>query len=55
MLIVPINLGNQHWVCGAINFKRKRIEYHDSLGGYKPEVFTVSRLSNQCIVRACSD
>lgn len=41
-MIVPMNLGNQHWVCAAINFRRKRIEYYDSLGGHNPSVFGVS-------------
>ncbi|ORX59347.1 cysteine proteinase [Piromyces finnis] len=31
-VIVPIHLGN-HWCCSAINFKKKRFEYYDSLHG----------------------
>jgi len=46
VLVVPINLGNSHWVCGAINFKQKRIEYFDSLGGHNPSVFPVSPLEH---------
>jgi len=31
-IIIPIHLGN-HWCCAVINFKKKRFEYYDSLGG----------------------
>jgi sentrin-specific protease 1 len=31
-VIIPIHLG-YHWVCSAINFKKKRFEYYDSLHG----------------------
>eukprot|EP00042_Codosiga_hollandica_P044193 m.431161 g.431161 ORF g.431161 m.431161 type:complete len:560 (-) comp56734_c0_seq12:57-1736(-) len=31
LLIVPVHLGN-HWTCGCVNFKEKRILYFDSLG-----------------------
>ncbi|WVN85972.1 uncharacterized protein L203_101130 [Cryptococcus depauperatus CBS 7841] len=34
ILFFPINLGNLHWTCLAINFPRKRIEYYDSMGDY---------------------
>ena len=30
-LIIPVNLDNQHWTVGFINFIKKRIEYYDSL------------------------
>lgn len=30
-LLVPINLGNVHWVCAVVDLKRKRIEYYDSM------------------------
>lgn len=33
MVIFPLNLGNMHWVCAAINLRQKRFEYFDSLGG----------------------
>jgi len=31
-IIIPIHLG-YHWCCSAINFKKKRFEYYDSLHG----------------------
>lgn len=40
-IIVPINLGNQHWVCAAINIKEKRFEYYDSLGNANNKVYAV--------------
>lgn len=33
IILVPCNLGNSHWTCAAINFRRGRIEYYDSMGG----------------------
>jgi sentrin-specific protease 1 len=45
IIIFPINVGNMHWVCGAINFKDKRIEYYDSLASEPDEaVFEVNTL-----------
>lgn len=41
VVIVPINLGNSHWVCSAINIARKRFEYYDSLGSRNPLVYKV--------------
>ena len=32
IIIMPINLGNAHWVCAAINISKKRFEYYDSMG-----------------------
>jgi len=32
IIILPVNLGNAHWVCAAINLKKKRFEYYDSMG-----------------------
>jgi sentrin-specific protease 1 len=32
MVLIPINVGNMHWVAAVINFKQKRIEYFDSMG-----------------------
>ncbi|KAK0549240.1 hypothetical protein OC846_003396 [Tilletia horrida] len=31
IVLMPINCDNEHWTCGAINFRKKRIEYYDSL------------------------
>ena len=31
-VIIPVHLGN-HWCMAIINFKDKRLEYYDSLGG----------------------
>ncbi|KAK4052041.1 hypothetical protein OIV83_002335 [Microbotryomycetes sp. JL201] len=39
IVIVPINHGNAHWVCSAINIRDKRIEYYDSLNGSNPAVY----------------
>jgi len=36
-VITPINVGNSHWCLSVINFKEKRIEYYDSLGGTNPK------------------
>lgn len=33
MMLVPINQGNVHWTLGVINFRDKRVEYYDSMGG----------------------
>jgi sentrin-specific protease 1 len=33
LLIVPINQGNSHWVCGAVDFRSKQTIVYDSLGG----------------------
>jgi len=32
-VIIPIHVGNNHWCLCCINFKEKRFEYYDSLGG----------------------
>lgn len=32
IVIMPVNLGNMHWVCAAINLKAKRFEYYDAMG-----------------------
>ncbi|GAA5850758.1 hypothetical protein JCM8547_009081 [Rhodosporidiobolus lusitaniae] len=39
IIIIPINLGNNHWVCAAVNIALKRIEYYDSLGQARPGVY----------------
>ncbi|CAO1616047.1 unnamed protein product [Sympodiomycopsis kandeliae] len=33
LILIPCNLGNSHWTCAAINFRRKRFEYYDSMAG----------------------
>lgn len=40
-IIIPINLGNSHWVCSAINIREKRFEYYDSLGHQNSGVYKV--------------
>ncbi|GMK58192.1 hypothetical protein CspeluHIS016_0502240 [Cutaneotrichosporon spelunceum] len=30
-MLVPINHNNAHWVCAVVDFRRKRIEYYDSM------------------------
>ena len=32
-IIFPCNISGNHWVCGCIDMKRKRIEYYDSFHG----------------------
>ncbi|ORY55013.1 hypothetical protein BCR35DRAFT_310206, partial [Leucosporidium creatinivorum] len=43
LIIIPINLGNSHWVCSAINLEKKRFEYYDSLGGPMERVYLTLR------------
>lgn len=43
IVIIPINQGNSHWVCAAINFSQKRFEYFDSLGSQNLKVYKVLR------------
>lgn len=43
LVLFPINLGNSHWVCGAINLRRRRFEYYDSLGTRNPRAFELMR------------
>lgn len=33
VILVPCNLGNSHWTCAAINMRKKRFEYYDSMAG----------------------
>lgn len=41
VLIFPINIGNSHWTCAAINVREKRFEYYDSLGGRMGSAYSV--------------
>ncbi|CEL51718.1 hypothetical protein RSOLAG1IB_00253 [Rhizoctonia solani AG-1 IB] len=43
VVLVPVNLGNAHWTCAAINFQKKRIEYHDSMGRKRGKVYKILR------------
>lgn len=43
IVLIPINLGNSHWVCGAINLRKKRFEYYDSLGAENKRAFKIMR------------
>ncbi len=43
IILFPINLGNSHWVCGAINMRKHRFEYYDSLGARNNSAFTLMR------------
>ncbi|KAI5835427.1 cysteine proteinase [Schizophyllum commune Tattone D] len=38
-IILPVNHSNTHWTSAAINFRKKRIEYYDSLGSKSPMVY----------------
>jgi len=52
LVIFPINVGGVHWTCGAIDFKRKRLEYYDSLGNFNAtmeQFFEVSSRSIQVL------
>lgn len=45
LILFPINVGGVHWTCGAIDLKRKTIEYYDSMndfGGEKAAFYKVS-------------
>ncbi|TRM61417.1 hypothetical protein BD626DRAFT_77397 [Schizophyllum amplum] len=43
VVIMPINHSNTHWTSAAINFRRKRIEYYDSLGSRSTMVYKTLR------------
>jgi sentrin-specific protease 1 len=43
LVIFPINLGNAHWVCGAINLRYRRFEYYDSMGHRNERAFELMR------------
>ncbi|KAB5594097.1 Ulp1 peptidase [Ceratobasidium theobromae] len=43
VVLIPVNLGNAHWTCAAINFRKKRIEYHDSMGRKRGKVYKYLR------------
>ncbi|GAA5873467.1 hypothetical protein JCM16303_001134 [Sporobolomyces ruberrimus] len=43
VLIFPINIGNSHWTCAAINVREKRFEYYDSLGGRMGSAYSQMR------------
>lgn len=38
-ILFPVNLGNTHWVTGCIDFRRKRVEYYDSMRLPNPAFF----------------
>lgn len=43
LILFPINLGNAHWVCGAVNMRFRRFEYYDSMGHRNPRAFELMR------------
>ncbi|WFD32804.1 Ulp1 peptidase [Malassezia sp. CBS 17886] len=43
LILFPINLGQTHWVCAAINLRLRRFEYYDSMGIARPAVFAALR------------
>ncbi|EPQ28837.1 uncharacterized protein PFL1_03640 [Pseudozyma flocculosa PF-1] len=43
IVLFPINLGNSHWVCGAINFRERRFEYYDSMGIENRKAYALMR------------
>lgn len=40
---MPVNLGQLHWVCAAINVAKKRFEFYDSMGRSSPTVCNTLR------------
>ncbi|UZJ53816.1 hypothetical protein CBS101457_003136 [Exobasidium rhododendri] len=43
IILLPINIRQQHWVCAAINMRKCRFEYYDSMMTRNPAVFTLLR------------
>ena len=43
LILLPINVGQAHWVCAAINLRLRRFEYYDSMGIPSPGVFATLR------------
>lgn len=43
LVLLPINVGQAHWVCAAINLRLRRFEYYDSMGIPSPGVFASLR------------
>ncbi|KIY69675.1 cysteine proteinase [Cylindrobasidium torrendii FP15055 ss-10] len=43
VVLIPVNHNNVHWTAAVINFKRKRIESYDSMGGCRPPVYAMLR------------
>jgi sentrin-specific protease 1 len=43
LVLLPINMGQLHWVCAAINMRQCRFEYYDSLRGQNRRVFVILR------------
>jgi len=39
-VLIPVNHNNVHWTLAAINFRKKRIESYDSMGVFRPTVYT---------------
>lgn len=38
VVIVPVNLGNAHWTCAAVNIAERRFEYYDSMSQWDQSV-----------------
>ncbi|GAA5894853.1 SUMO protease ULP1 [Sporobolomyces salmoneus] len=43
IIIFPINIRNSHWTCAAVNVKKKRFEYYDSLGNHMQKAHMLLR------------
>ncbi|KAH9947665.1 cysteine proteinase [Amylocystis lapponica] len=43
IVLIPVNHNNAHWTAAAINFDKKRIESHDSMGMGRQSVFDLLR------------
>ncbi|CAH7670864.1 hypothetical protein BY996DRAFT_4586206 [Phakopsora pachyrhizi] len=43
VIIFPINIRNSHWTCAAINIKKKRFEFYDSMGNHNDSILAILR------------
>ena len=55
LVMFPIHVGSNHWVCGCIDFKGKTIEYFDSLNKDPKQYFKVIREYLMAEAEAVSD
>ena len=42
-ILLPVHVSGNHWSCGCIDFKRKRLEYYDSFQSGTGNFFEVMR------------
>ncbi|MCO5588157.1 hypothetical protein L7F22_042112 [Adiantum nelumboides] len=41
LILLPINIGQAHWVCAAINMRKSRFEYYDSMHSHNRKAFQI--------------